>query len=483
VQFPVIKFAADTITVTYDEPDMQNAAHEGNYSFNPSLNFATVNPDNDDIADLGGSAYRLSMASIPADEVFTLTVSNITDLAGNPVTPASIRINDNDGDSMADDWEIANGLNPAVNDSAGDPDGDGYTNFQEYEARTHPRSAAETPFAVQDSIPHHNAGITTTQRVPNDTDFAVLLESANGINTNINSSVQFTIDDGVNGVYTRNLGAATVRFVKLTADPDSQVTRMWVVYDRSQESGGLQNFPYNSDVNIKVDASDIMTNDMLQAAFDFNVETVAEHSSAVGIGDPDMGASEDGIRIDSGDLEDAKVIYDSSEQRTPTFGPINEIPPFNISGSGAVGVPMNLQPPTVFDVPVRVFMTCPGYTDVSGLSVYYHNGSYWVRAADAAGNVLPGGDGWMVPGSRVNHNETDPATIEIQVYHFSGAQAGTFSAGSSGGGGGGGGGGGICFITAAAHGSLIKHLLFYALLSLALLSLGTYSIKKIIRKQ
>ncbi len=197
----------------------RGAADEGNYSFNPSMNFATVNPDNDDIADLGGSAYRLSMASIPADEVFTLTVSNITDLAGNPVTPASIRINDNDGDSMADDWEIANGLNPAVNDSAGDPDGDGYTNFQEYEARTHPRSAAETPFAVQDSIPQHNAGITTTQRVPNDTDFAVLLESAHGINTNNNSSVQFTIDDGVNGVYTRNLGAATVRFVKTDRRP------------------------------------------------------------------------------------------------------------------------------------------------------------------------------------------------------------------------------------------------------------------------
>jgi hypothetical protein len=285
-----------------------------------------------------------------------------------------------------------------------------------------------------------------------------------------------------------------VRFVKLTADPDSQVTRMWVVYERSQESGGLQNFPYNSDVNIKVDASDIMNNDMLQAAFDFNVETVAEHnaahypanlpdSSAVGIDDPDMGASEDGIRIDSGDLEDAKVIYDSSERRTPTFGPIAENPPLNISGSGAVGIPMNLQPPTVFDVPVRIFMPCPGYTDVSRLSVYYYNGSNWVRAADAAGNVLTGADGWMVPGSRVNHNETDPATIEIQVYHFSGAQAGTFSAGGGGGSGGGGGGGSICFITAAAHGSLTEHLLFYALLSLALICLGTYSIKKIIRKQ
>jgi hypothetical protein len=86
----------------------------------------------------------------------------------------------------------------------------------------------------------------------------------------------------------------------------------------------------------------------------------------------------------------------------------------------------------------------------------------------------------MVPDSRVNHNETDPATIEIQVYHFSGAQAGSFSAG---GGAGGGGGGGGCFITAASHGPVIKHVLFYVLLNLALIGLGTYSIKKIIRKQ
>jgi hypothetical protein len=84
----------------------------------------------------------------------------------------------------------------------------------------------------------------------------------------------------------------------------------------------------------------------------------------------------------------------------------------------------------------------------------------------------------MVPGSRVNHNETDPATIEIQVYHFSGAQAGALS----GGGGGGGAGGGGCFITAASHSPVIKHLLFYVLLNLALIGLGTYSIKKIVKK-
>jgi hypothetical protein len=83
----------------------------------------------------------------------------------------------------------------------------------------------------------------------------------------------------------------------------------------------------------------------------------------------------------------------------------------------------------------------------------------------------------MVPDSRVNHNETDPATIEIRVYHFSGAQAGSFSAG--GGGGDAGGGGGGCFIASAAHGSVRKHLLFYVLFNLVLIGLGTYSLKRI----
>ena len=489
VEFPVVNFASDTITMTYDEQNMQGADNEDNYSFSPSMNFVTVNPTVDDIADLGNSVFRLSMASIPAYEVFTLTVNNITDLAGNPVTPAGIRINDNDNDSIADDWETENSLNTSINDSAADPDGDGYTNFQEYEARTNPRSAASAPFIIQDTIPNHNAGITDTQRVPNNTDFAVLLESAHGIDTTDNTRVRLTIDDGVNASYTRNLGAGTVRFMKLTADPDDRVTRMWVVYDRSQEGGALTNFPYDSDVNLKVDCTDVMANNMIQAGIDFNVETSDEHddaqnsesvpdSSSVGGGDPDLGgALDDGIKVDSGDLEGAKVIFDSSELQTPELGPTDEIPTVNLTGVSGVAVPMNLHPPTVFDTPVKILIPGPGYTDVSILNVYYYNGSSWALACDAAGNVQPGGEGWMVPGSRVDHNETDPATIEIRVYHFSGAQAGLFS------GGGGGGGGGGCFIAAASHYSLIKHLLFYIVLNLAFVGLGIYGIKKITKRK
>lgn len=39
---------------------------------------------------------------------------------------------DSDGDGMPDSWESARGLNPSADDSAGDRDGDGFTNIEEY---------------------------------------------------------------------------------------------------------------------------------------------------------------------------------------------------------------------------------------------------------------------------------------------------------------------------------------------------------------
>ena len=82
-----------------------------------------------------------------------------------------------------------------------------------------------------------------------------------------------------------------------------------------------------------------------------------------------------------------------------------------------------MQPPTVFSTPVTLYIPCPGYADVSNLSVFLFNGTYWVMACDAGDNVEPDGESWMLPDSRVNHNDGDPSTIEIKVYHFSGAWA------------------------------------------------------------
>jgi hypothetical protein len=45
---------------------------------------------------------------------------------------------DDDNDGMPDDWELAYGLNPLENEAAGDPDGDGVDNINEYNMGTAP---------------------------------------------------------------------------------------------------------------------------------------------------------------------------------------------------------------------------------------------------------------------------------------------------------------------------------------------------------
>src|SRR5439155_822552 len=50
---------------------------------------------------------------------------------------------DADSDGMPDNWEIANALSPGnPNDAGTDDDGDGFSNLQEYIARTNPHDAS-----------------------------------------------------------------------------------------------------------------------------------------------------------------------------------------------------------------------------------------------------------------------------------------------------------------------------------------------------
>ncbi len=169
----------------------------------------------------------------------------------------------------------------------------------------------------------------------------------------------------------------------------------------------------------------------------FKVESETEHDDAfeaapVSEGldpeDPDLEdvdyVYDSGIEVKNGELAGCKIIYDSNEPVQPTLGPCDELPPVDLGGVNGVGMPMNLQPPTVFVTPVKLLIPCPGHADVSNLSLFMYNGVEWVLACDAAGIVQPGGEGWMVPGSRVNNNGTNPPTIEIKVYHFTGVQPG-----------------------------------------------------------
>jgi hypothetical protein len=162
---------------------------------------------------------------------------------------------------------------------------------------------------------------------------------------------------------------------------------------------------------------------------------------------PKPGLDTSGVTSTATELDGAAIVYESTVPTTtgiiPYVGPTEDVPVFNVAGYTVVSVPMNLLPPSVFPSGVTVVVPCPGYTDVRGLYVYYYNGQQWVMACDPSGNIQPGGVGWMVPGSRVNHNG-NPSWIEIKVYHFSAVivatSSGTTVTAESGGGGG-------CFIS------------------------------------
>ncbi|MEQ1895631.1 MAG: hypothetical protein ABL998_24085, partial [Planctomycetota bacterium] len=52
---------------------------------------------------------------------------------------------DSDGDGMGDAWEVESGLDPRARDADADPDADGFSNLQEFERRTDPRSQHSYP--------------------------------------------------------------------------------------------------------------------------------------------------------------------------------------------------------------------------------------------------------------------------------------------------------------------------------------------------
>jgi hypothetical protein len=338
---------------------------------------------------------------------------------------------------------------------------------------------------IIDVIPHDNAGIDPDDtRIPNNTSFAVLINSFAGIDINAAGSIKFTIDDDAddnnNPTYERDLSDAAVVVTKLDPnEPNTATTKLWAIYHRSQDGAQANVYGYEKRVNIVVDVKDSMTVEMVQQSYVFEIETETEHNIAevsspdfdpIDPNDPDLVdpdyANPVGIEVTSGDLEGCMIIYDSSEPVQPTLGPTDELPPFDDANINAVGVPMNLQPPTVFTTPVKILIPCPGHADVSILSIYLYNGIEWVLACDTI-DVQPGGEGWMVPGSRKNHNGTTPPTIEIKVYHFTGVQAGAASvrSGSEDDGG--------CFISICVQDSTMKvsYILIICLITAILLTM------------
>jgi hypothetical protein len=209
---------------------------------------------------------------------------------------------------------------------------------------------------------------------------------------------------------------------------------MWVVYDRALETLLPPLYFPDQIVQITVNLEDLYQNRLSPTIFRFKIE--ADPGRTTGFDrlpdydfiDPDYVNAEaphdSGMEILSGELQGARIFFSREEPLTPGFGPIDQIEALNVEDSQGIGAPLNLIPHTIFHTPVKIFIPFPPGTDIANMDIFYHNGEEWLPACDADGNVLPGGRGWMVAGSRVNHFMTDPPLVEIQVYHFSAAQGG-----------------------------------------------------------
>ncbi len=439
-KFPRLDATANTIEITYDELNMQNAEDEGNYILSPALTFTGSGNSIDLFSTAGGqSTYRMSFVSVEAHTVYSLTVGDaITDADGHRVQPNTVLINDNDADDLPDDWEIAVGLDPTSGDPIagqgrdGDRDSDGYTNYEEFISNTDPtdNKSSPAPSDIFQVMPHDQAGVTDVFRVPNNTSFAIYISGTGGIDITTTTSVVFSIDDGSNAAYEIDLGdTQVVRTIKIDeTDPDTAVTEFWVVYDRSKDNFGV--FPFDAIVNITATVTN-NNNNITEEDFSFKVESEAEHDDAtdpdqlpayeaLGPGDPAFTDADytynAGFEIIDGDMAGTKLVYNTADIM-PQLGPTGELPVFNVTSAIAVGDSLNLQPPNVFRTPIKLIVTTPGKNDVSGIGIYFYNGEEWVMGCDSKGRATI--DGWMVPGSRVNSS----GKIELKIYHFSGIQA------------------------------------------------------------
>jgi len=292
---------------------------------------------------------------------------------------------------------------------------------------------------VLDTIPQPDAGISTLTEVPDDTTFGALIESEFPINPADPDAIRFEIDDGVHYPYLRDLSSPTMRVVEVIEEDPLQ-TLIWVVYERALENLLPPVFFPDQVVSITVSVADMRQNKLAPQLFRFKIESDPGRDVELDrIPEYDFIDSDElifdtpydsGMEVLGGELVGASIIYNSEEPLTPGFGPVDEIEALNLDDAEGIGAPLNLIPHTVFQMPVKIMIPFPDGTDISSMDIFYHNGVEWLPACDSDGNVLPGGRGWMVAGSRVNHYATSTPLVELQVYHFSATQGGFIVASS-----------------------------------------------------
>ena len=325
---------------------------------------------------------------------------------------------DSDEDGMPDYWETTFGLSPHDGgDADDDPDGDGFTNLEEFLGVTSPKNGNEFPKRpeVKEAHPHPGQGIDAgTLDVPNDTAIVVWLKDDTGIDVS-DGACSITVQAGgqtISGVLTKEV---------VEENDESQY---WLIFQPEAE------FAAGVSVEVTVNATDDKGLSMAPYTYQFRVETNENTNTPVvstSVQENTNGTETVTITAES-DIKGAVISYTYDPDDSPViprFGAVDEIP--DLEEVNGIGLPVNLEPPMIFPEPVTVRIPCPGTDDVSNLDIYYYNSQNgWVLAYDHEYGIQEGGKGWMVQQNgkyRVDRNSSDPKTIEIYLKHFSAAQA------------------------------------------------------------
>ncbi len=364
------------------------------------------------------------------DGIYQVVVDDVSDLEGNPSRATAhfvtdtrdtdgdgLRDNadgDDDNDGLPDDWELRYGLNPRSDDGDdgrdGDLDRDGLSNWTEFQEGSNPAdhlTADHQRPRILAVIPVQGAGIDDDRRVPVASSFCMLLQVPKGLDGTDTSSVQISVTDG-QSPYVRDLSdTGVIRLLKLLDEPDNQLTRFWLIYDRSRDRVGL--FPFDAEIAVGVLLKDRQDQAFADAIYRFFTETEAQHLAAqdeapetiaLSGNDPDLSIEEGydaGLAITEGSLSGGKVIFSSTSAVTPTVGPANAVPDLPNGDTIPLGAPLNLQPPTVSETPVKLLLPARGASAQGDLAIQIFTGEHWVTAYHPDGSVTPEAKGWVAP--------------------------------------------------------------------------------------
>lgn len=136
--FPVISYTESSLIIAYSESNMQNVALASSYSLNNGLLLSGSGFD----TSATGKVFKLPLnpGTLQCYLIYALQIgSAVTDASGTAVSSRAVRVNDDDNDGMADDWEIKWFGSTAAKTGIADSDGDGLPDSSEYAyARSNP---------------------------------------------------------------------------------------------------------------------------------------------------------------------------------------------------------------------------------------------------------------------------------------------------------------------------------------------------------